>query len=74
MDTCSCGLAQPGCDTKADSEENTSLLEPGSLTPAQTVAFWESEGILRPRPDLPDSPVYARQLRQKAQELVRRSS
>lgn len=60
-------LMQPDYGMNVGNEEYETLPEPGSLTPAQTVAYWESKGILRPRPDLPDSPVYARQLRDEAE-------
>ena len=31
------------------------------------LAYWEREGVLQARPALPDSPLYARQLREQAQ-------
>ena len=65
-------LTQRGAATEhADSEETSELPLPGSLTPSEIVAYWEKKGVLKPRPDLPDSPVYARQLREEAQNRVR---
>ena len=40
---------------------------PGSMSGAEMLAYWEREGVLQIRPDLPDSPTYARQLREQAQ-------
>lgn len=34
---------------------------------AELVAFWEAQGVIGARPDLPDSPEYARQLRAEAE-------
>jgi hypothetical protein len=36
-------------------------------TGAELVAFWQSEGLVGSRPDLPDSPEHARRLRDEAQ-------
>jgi hypothetical protein len=40
---------------------------PGTMSGADMIAFWKKEGIVRRRDDLPDSPVYARQLRERAE-------
>ncbi|HVL13377.1 MAG TPA: hypothetical protein VM529_12490 [Gemmata sp.] len=36
-------------------------------TGAELVAFWQAEGLVGTRPELPDSPELARQLRDEAQ-------
>ncbi len=71
MDTHSYALAvlthQPTTSGRLVEDEAAELPRPGSMSPSEIVAYWEREGILRPRPDLPDSPAYARQLREQAQ-------
>ena len=36
-------------------------------TGADLLALWEQEGAFLPREDIPDSPIYARQLREEPQ-------
>jgi hypothetical protein len=36
-------------------------------TGSELVAYWQAEGVIGSRPDLPDSQEYARQLRDRAQ-------
>ncbi len=36
-------------------------------TGAELVAYWQSEGVINSRPDITDSQVYARNLRQRAE-------
>ena len=39
-------------------------------TGAELVAYWQREGVIGTRPDIPDSQAYARQLRHRAERRV----
>ena len=39
-------------------------------TGAALVAYWQREGVIGTRPDIPDSQAYARQLRHRAERRV----
>jgi len=45
---------------------------PGSMptTGAELVAYWQREGVIGSRPDIPDSQAPARQLRHKAERRI----
>ena len=47
--------------------EQRRRVEQAPRTGAEIVAFWRREGVLGSRPDIADSPAYARELRRQAE-------
>ena len=54
-------------ESPQNAAESVSLNGKALKTGADLLALWEQEGAFLPREDMPDSPSYARQLREESQ-------